>query len=106
MIHHLAEPVAWVAATSQRAYEAASLTAEGFIHLSTPTQLSITFARFYADRTDLVLLDVDDTHPEVTELLRWEKIPSGEVFPHLYGPLPVDAVMRARPHWRPDIGKA
>jgi len=106
VIHHLAEPVAWVATTPQRAYEAESLATEGFIHLSTPAQLPITFTRFYADRTDLVLLDVDDTHPVLAGLLRWEEIPGGEVFPHLYGPLPIEAVMRIRPHWRPDIDGA
>ena len=106
MIHHLAEPGAWDAVTPERAYEAGSLASEGFIHLSTPAQLSITFARFYADRTDLVLLDVDDTHPALVDLLRWEEIPGGEVFPHVYGPLPVEAVLRVRPHWRPDINEA
>lgn len=106
MIHHLAEPGAWAVTTPQRAYEAASLATEGFIHLSTPAQLSATFARFYAGRTDLVLLDVDDTHSALADLLRWEEIPSGEVFPHMYGPLPVEAVMRVRPHWRPDIDDA
>ena len=106
MIHHLAEPDAWVATTPQRAYEAESLATEGFIHLSTPAQLPITFTRFYADRTDLVLLDVDDTHPVLADLLRWEEIPGGEVFPHLYGPLPLEAVMRARPNWRPGIDEA
>ena len=106
MIHHLAEPIAWAATNPERAYEATSLDAEGFIHLSTPAQLAITFARFYAGRTNLVLLDVDDTHPAVTELLRWEEIPGGEVFPHLYGPLPIEAVMQVRPYWRPEIDGA
>ena len=112
MIHHLAEPDRWAAARSiaadaagtgdsQRAYEVESLGAEGFIHLSTAAQLPLTFARYYAGRTDLVLLDVDDNHPLVARHLRWEPAASGELFPHLHARLTPDAVVRARPHWHP-----
>jgi uncharacterized protein (DUF952 family) len=103
MINHLADPQAWAAALASdtRTYHAASLQTEKFIHLSTGDQVPHTFALFYPDRTDLVLLDVDETHPDVAPLLKWEPAPTGELFPHLYGPLPLDAVIRARPHWRP-----
>jgi uncharacterized protein (DUF952 family) len=102
MIHHLSEPTRWDALTdNQRAYVADSIQSEGFIHLSTREQVAATFGRYYADRRDLVLLDVDESHPEVAAALKWEPAPSGELFPHLYGSIPAGAIIRAQRHWQP-----
>jgi uncharacterized protein (DUF952 family) len=69
---------------------------DGFVHLSGRDQVVQTAARHFADATDLVLLTVD---PErVAETLRWEPAPRRDgLFPHVYGVLPVDAVVEARP---------
>jgi uncharacterized protein (DUF952 family) len=65
---------------------------DGFIHLSTRGQVRATAARHFAGRRDLVLLAVD------TEMLapglRWEASRGGALFPHLYGSLPLAAVIR------------
>jgi uncharacterized protein (DUF952 family) len=80
-----------------------SLGANGFIHLSTPQQVHLPANRLYAGRTDLVLLRIE---PErLTAPIKWEPgvatDPDSMVFPHLYGPLPAEAVIRVTPY-RPD----
>ena len=67
-----------------------------FIHLSTPEQVHLPANRLYRGREDLVLLHID---PELLDSpVRWEPgvatDPESMLFPHLYGPLPVRAVIR------------
>jgi uncharacterized protein (DUF952 family) len=77
-------------------YGSAKDKADGFLHLSTATQLRETLERYYAGVNDLVLVAVDSE--AVANDLKWEHAPSrGEDFPHLFAPLPLAAVMWARP---------
>ena len=71
-----------------------SLEQVGFIHASYADQLEGTRQRFYADVSDLRLLVIDPTRLAAHGIaVRPEAAPgSGELFPHLYGPLPLDAV--------------
>jgi uncharacterized protein (DUF952 family) len=73
-----------------------TLEDEGFIHCSTAAQLRRTADRFYAGRDDVVLLVID---PERTGVeLRFEPTEHADGgFPHLYGPLPLEAVVEVRP---------
>jgi uncharacterized protein (DUF952 family) len=64
--------------------------ADGFIHFSTAEQVEATAARYYAGRDGLWLVAVDAA--ALGEALRWEPSRGGALFPHLYGPLPLDAV--------------
>ena len=67
---------------------------DGFVHLSGAAQVRGTLARYFAGRTDLVLLSVDPRRlPEGA--LRWESSRAGEAFPHLYASLERAAVLRA-----------
>ena len=68
--------------------------ADGFIHFSTREQVAETAARHFAGQSDLLLVAVDG---DKLRDLRWEPSRGGGLFPHLYGPLPMDAVMWARP---------
>ena len=68
---------------------------DGFIHFSTAGQLAGTLARHFAGQTDLMLVAADAG--ALDGALRWEKSRGGELFPHLYAPLPLSAVRWARP---------
>lgn len=93
-VFHLAEPTFWEAAAVTGMYRVPSLDAEGFIHLSTRDQYVSTANRYYRDRTDLLLLEVDE---DALDDLRYERSTNDELFPHLYGALPVHAVVGVRP---------
>ena len=68
---------------------------DGFIHFSTATQLAETAAKHFAGATDLILVAVDGD--ALGPSLKWERSRNGELFPHLYGALPLAAVRWARP---------
>jgi uncharacterized protein (DUF952 family) len=89
-IFHIAERSAWDLAQETGEYVVPSLEGEGFIHLSTKDQYPLTANRYYRGRTDLVLLEVDEA---ALVDLRYEASTNNELFPHLYGPLPVSAVV-------------
>jgi uncharacterized protein (DUF952 family) len=99
-IYHLAEPEHWAAASSGGTYTRSTrgrtLDQEGFIHCSTLEQWPVVRRRFYAGVDGpLVLLEIDEgrlPHPPVWEV---GDPATGECFPHLYHPLPVDAVVAA-----------
>lgn len=91
--YHIAEAPAWDAAVVSGTYRHPSLTTAGFIHLSTRAQFVATANRYYAGRTDLVLLEVDEAALPV-DALRYEVSTNDEQFPHLYAALPVDSVIR------------
>ena len=77
-----------------------SLQTEGFIHCSAAEQVPWTAAALFAGRSDLLLVEVDPGRLKVP--VRWEDCyETGEEFPHVYGPLPPDAVIDVRPY-RPD----
>jgi uncharacterized protein (DUF952 family) len=96
VILHIAPAVAWSEALRQGVYEADSLSREGFIHCSERHQVvRVANARF-RNRTDLVLLQIDTDRVEAP--IRYENLEGGdELFPHVYGPLPMSAVVRATP---------
>jgi uncharacterized protein (DUF952 family) len=95
-ILHLAEAGAWAKALRDRSYSAASLAVEGFIHCSDPQQvIAVANARFHG-RDDLLLLQIDATR--LSSEGRYENLEGGsELFPHIYGPINLDAVMCAMP---------
>ncbi|MEV7330477.1 DUF952 domain-containing protein [Micromonospora sp. NPDC093244] len=67
---------------------------DGFIHLSAAEQVVETARRHFAGTTGLTLLSVREDR--LGDALRWEPSRGGQLFPHLYGPLPVTAVVDAR----------
>jgi uncharacterized protein (DUF952 family) len=92
-LYHLCDRVDWQEAQAQGEYRPSSLAQEGFIHCSTPEQVVATANRFYHERRGLVLLTIDRgrVRPEV----RFEPA-DGSLFPHVYGPLNMDAVVNAQ----------
>lgn len=68
---------------------------DGFIHFSTRAQLEATAAKHYGGREDLLVIAVSSA--ALGDALRWEPARNDQLFPHLYAPLPVSAVLsRAR----------
>jgi uncharacterized protein (DUF952 family) len=98
MIFHILNHSEWEVALSRGRYAAASLHVEGFIHCSTLAQVVDTANRFYHRQAGLVVLCVDEAR--LGAKLKYEAPKSargeaaGELFPHLYGELNVDAVVR------------
>ncbi|MER5385752.1 DUF952 domain-containing protein [Streptomyces sp. NPDC002688] len=95
---HLTERSLWDAARASGAFEMSTrgrtLQEEGFIHCSLRHQLPAVAAMLYGSYTgpdELVVLVVDAERLDVP--VRFEAMePGGEEFPHIYGPIPVDAV--------------
>ncbi|MFD5796423.1 DUF952 domain-containing protein [Streptomyces diastatochromogenes] len=98
-IVHITERSLWEAARAHGTYEVSTrgrtLQEEGFIHFSTREQLPRIAAFLYGDyegADELVVLVVDPALLDVP--LKYEAMPpNGEEFPHVYGPVPVDAVV-------------
>ena len=91
-----------VGASEWRAAEAAGVflgaaidRADGFIHFSAADQAEETAAKWFNGRADLMLIGVEAE--ALGEALRWEVSRGGALFPHLYGPLPLAAVVWSRP---------
>jgi len=68
---------------------------DGYIHFSTADTVVETVALHFAGRGDLVLVEVDAE--KLTGDLVYEPSRGGKLFPHLYGPMELDAVVQARP---------
>jgi uncharacterized protein (DUF952 family)/ribosomal protein S18 acetylase RimI-like enzyme len=100
---HLIEPAQWRAALADGAVRPPSLASVGFVHLSTAEQVHLPAQALYPGRRDLVLLVVDPTR--LTDPVRFEPglphDPASMRFPHLYGPLPVTAVIAVVPYRPP-----
>lgn len=90
-LYHIAEQSRWAAATGDN-YTPADYAREGFIHLSQGHQVAATAERYYAGRTDLALLRIDPQALD-SEVVAENLVGGTELFPHLYGPLPMVAVV-------------
>lgn len=96
-IFKIAPRALWQAAVAVGRFEGAPVDLkDGFIHFSTCAQVAETAARHFAGQDDLVLVAVETAALDAARL-RWETSRGGDLFPHLYGPLPADAVTWVRP---------
>ena len=68
---------------------------DGFIHFSTREQVKGTINRHFAGDRDLVVLEI--AAAMLGDALKWEASRGGALFPHLYGVLPLAAVVRRVP---------
>jgi len=94
-IFHIALPDEWAAAQDAGEYtrstRGVTLQQEGFIHCSSAEQVEPVRAAFYADLSDLLLLTIETER--LTSPWQYDEVPGGEAFPHIYGPLNLDAVV-------------
>lgn len=69
--------------------------ADGYIHLSSTTQVASTANRHFSGLNDLLLVAVSTEG--LGDALKWEPSRGGALFPHLYGPLTLDHVLWVKP---------
>jgi uncharacterized protein (DUF952 family) len=101
MIYHITSRSAWDEARERGDYRAESLETEGFIHCSTDSQVLPVAEELYMGQRGLLLLVID---PErLSSDLKWEPpsggtpppgVPEDDLFPHVYGPVNLDAVVQ------------
>ena len=91
LIFHICPRSAWTAAKSSGAYQGDTLLSEGFIHCSTKDQVVMVAHRLFRGVSDLVLLVIDEA--TVQPPVKYEDDGNGTFFPHIYGPLNLDAVI-------------
>ena len=77
--------------------------ADGYVHLSTFEQLTETVDKHFAGQDELHVAEVD--LEALGDAVKWEKSRGGQLFPHLYAPLPLDAVVAYGPLHRDDGGR-
>ena len=102
MICHITTQAAWAAAQGGVEFRSPEFDEYQFIHCSTPEQVLLVANSLFAGRSGLVMLLVDPT--KLKSPVRWEPAHSATgrlppvtqegFFPHVYGPINLDAVMR------------
>jgi uncharacterized protein (DUF952 family) len=101
LIFHITSHIAWEEAQQRGDYRAESLETEGFIHCSTSSQVLPVAENFYKGQNGLLLLGIEPTL--LTSPVKWEPptggtpppgVPAGDPFPHIYGPINVNAVVK------------
>ena len=100
MILHITTLKEWYRGLSEEKYTAPSLASDGFIHCSTPAQTAGTANVFFKGQSGLVLLCIDESklrskckYEDPAGNGRHDPRP-GNLFPHVYGPINVTAVIR------------
>jgi uncharacterized protein (DUF952 family) len=93
LIYHMCKRAEWEAARVGGRYAGSSQdAADGFIHFSTAEQIIESAAKHRTGQSDLVIVEVEAE--SLGSALRWEPSRGGQLFPHLFGTLPVTAVRR------------
>jgi uncharacterized protein (DUF952 family) len=96
LIYKICSEALWREAERAGVFAGAAIDLEdGYIHFSTAAQAPETAARHFAGQGDLVLVAIDAG--ALGDGLRWEPSRGGDLFPHLYGELRLDAVRWVRP---------
>jgi len=91
-ILHITSRDAWRRAVHEGIYRADTLPTQGFIHASRPDQVVAVANALFRGRRDLVLLVID---PDIVQAeIRFEVV-GDELYPHVYGPLNLDAITAA-----------
>ena len=95
VIYHICRETEWAAAQLKGRYSGSSQDDAGFIHFSTAEQLEESAAKHRAGQEGLVLIAVETR--QLGSALKWEPARGGQLFPHLYGKLPLGAVIAVAP---------
>jgi len=91
VIFKLVDEASWRLAEARGRFDGSAVDVrDGYLHFSTADQVRDTAARHFAGEGGLLLIEVDAA--PLGDALRWEPSRGGDLFPHLYAPLPLDAV--------------
>jgi uncharacterized protein (DUF952 family) len=91
LIYKICERTLWREAERAGTFRGAPVDErDGYIHFSTADQVEETAAKHCAGQPDLLLIAIDAA--ALGPALKWEPARGGALFPHLYGPLALDAV--------------
>ncbi|MEI5906987.1 DUF952 domain-containing protein [Bacillus spongiae] len=92
MILHIMTRQEWDIIKESVKYTPKSIQTDGFIHCCTKEQIANVANQFFSGQTNLVLLRIDPD--KVTSTIVFEDLQKlGQLFPHIYGPLNLNAVM-------------
>ena len=86
----------WLAAADAGVFAGAPVdVADGFIHFSTAAQAQETGRKYFSGLPELVVVAFEAE--ALGDGLKWEPSRGGDLFPHLYGPLPTALAVEAMP---------
>ena len=95
-VFHFADPLAWQQALLSGSYAPQGLAAEGFIHAATSAQIAGVVDRHLRGHGPRVRLTLNCA--ALAEILQWEwSNASGDLYPHVFGPIPLTAVIASTP---------
>ena len=95
-VYHFVKLEDWENACQAGHYAPPSINEVGFIHLCRQEQIEFVRGKYFAGQTGLRLLEIDPVLVQAE--IRYEKSePDQDTFPHLYGPLNLDAVIGLTP---------
>lgn len=94
MIYHIVERESWEKAKSSGKYHPYSLKKDGFIHCSDLEQVEGVANNLYEGEDELLLLAIDEERV-AAKVVYEDLYDLGEEYPHIYGPLDVEAVTKA-----------
>lgn len=96
IIYKIATRELWREAEEKGVFDGAPIDhADGYIHFSTAEQAQETAAKHFRGQDDLLLIAIDAD--QLGEKLVYEPSRGGQLFPHLYAPLPLSAVRSVKP---------
>ncbi|MDL2404934.1 DUF952 domain-containing protein [Rhizobium calliandrae] len=96
VVYKIVPDTLWQQARQTGVFNGAAIDlTDGFIHFSTAKQARETAARHFASQTGLLLVAIDDE--ALGDKLVFEPSRGGDLFPHLYAPLPLSAVLWEKP---------
>lgn len=96
IIYHLTTADAWKEAGQKGFYETISLKDEGYIHCSLENQIPGVRDRYFSGVNDLVKLEIDTEKLETPYFYDWSPT-NADTFPHVYGPINLNAVLSVVP---------